>query len=140
MHVNEVIPSIFNFFSYISSFKTYSTGYFRKQQNETGYFCGMTLCINTWSTQLNKSIKFFYFLFIKVECPLFRNTRNTICSSYFNSRNKFKIGTEQSIYFIYRNNKIQYFCLFYVFWNIFQGIPWEVETFTVLLNIIENVQ
>ena len=23
--------------------KTYGTGYFSKQQNETGYFCGMTL-------------------------------------------------------------------------------------------------
>ena len=26
-----------------TSIKTYSSGYFRKQQNETGYFCGMTL-------------------------------------------------------------------------------------------------
>ena len=23
--------------------KNYSTGYFRKQQNETGYFCGMSM-------------------------------------------------------------------------------------------------
>ena len=44
MLVYEVIPGIFVFFSYISSFKTYSTGYFRKQQIENGYFRGMTLC------------------------------------------------------------------------------------------------
>ena len=140
MHVYEVTPGIYKIFSWIASLKTNRHGYFSKQQNETGYFCGMTLCINTWGTQLNKSAQFFYFLFIKVECPLFRNTRNTICSSYFNSRNKFKIDTEQSFYFIYRNNNFLYFCLFCVFWNIFQGIPWEVETFTVLRNIIENVQ
>ena len=43
MHVYEVTPGIYKFFSYIASLKTYSTGYFCKQQNETGYFCGMTL-------------------------------------------------------------------------------------------------
>ena len=43
MHVYEVTPGIYKIFSYIASFKTYSTGYFSKQQNETGYFCGMTL-------------------------------------------------------------------------------------------------
>ena len=43
MHVYEVIPGIYKFISEVSFFKTYSTGYFRKQQNETGYFCGMTL-------------------------------------------------------------------------------------------------
>ena len=53
MHVYEVIPGIFKIFSEISSFKTYGTGYFRKQQNETCYFCGMTLVtidMNTEST------------------------------------------------------------------------------------------
>ena len=29
--------------SKVTSLKTYSAGYFSKQQNETGYFCGMTL-------------------------------------------------------------------------------------------------
>ena len=38
MHVYEVIPGIYKFISEVSFFKTYSTGYFRKQQNETGYF------------------------------------------------------------------------------------------------------
>jgi len=42
MHVYEVIPCTYEFLSYFFS-KTYSTCYFRKQQNETGYFCGMTL-------------------------------------------------------------------------------------------------
>ena len=44
MHVYEVIPGIYKFISEVSFFKTYSTGYFRKQQNEIGYFCGMTPC------------------------------------------------------------------------------------------------
>ena len=43
MHVYEVTPGIYKIFSYIASLKTYSTGYFSKLQNETGYFCGMTL-------------------------------------------------------------------------------------------------
>ena len=43
MHVYEVTPGIYKIFSWIASLKTYSTGYFSKQQNETGYFCGMTL-------------------------------------------------------------------------------------------------
>ena len=43
MHVYEVIPGIYKFIPYIASLKTYSIGYFRKQQNETCYFCGMTL-------------------------------------------------------------------------------------------------
>ena len=43
MHVYEVTPGIYKIFSKITSLKTYSTGYFSKQQNETGYFCGMTL-------------------------------------------------------------------------------------------------
>ena len=43
MHVYEVTPGIYKIFSQIASLKTYSTGYFSIQQNETGYFCGMTL-------------------------------------------------------------------------------------------------
>ena len=43
MHVYEVTPGIYKIFSWIAFLKTYSTGYFSKQQNETGYFCGMTL-------------------------------------------------------------------------------------------------
>ena len=43
MHVYEVITVIYKFFPQIFSLKTYSTGYFRKQQDETGYFCGMSL-------------------------------------------------------------------------------------------------
>ena len=43
MNVYEVIPGIYKFISEVSFFKTYSTGYFIKQLNETGYFCGMTL-------------------------------------------------------------------------------------------------
>ena len=43
MHVYKVTPGIYKIFSLIASLKTYSTGYFSKQQNETGYFCGMTL-------------------------------------------------------------------------------------------------
>ena len=39
MHVYEVTPGI----SKVASLKTYSAGYFSKQQNETCYFCGMTL-------------------------------------------------------------------------------------------------
>ena len=43
MHVYEVTPGIYKILSLIASLKTYSTGYFSKRQNETGYFCGMTL-------------------------------------------------------------------------------------------------
>ena len=43
MHVYEVTLGIYKIFSKIASLKTYSIGYFSKQQNETGYFCGMTL-------------------------------------------------------------------------------------------------
>ena len=43
MHVYEVTPGIYKTFSQIASLKTYSPGYFNKQQNVTGYFCGMTL-------------------------------------------------------------------------------------------------
>ena len=43
MHVYEVTPGIYKIFSYFASLKTYSTGYFSKQQNEAGYFCEMTL-------------------------------------------------------------------------------------------------
>ena len=43
MHVYEVTPGIYKIFSQIASLKTYSTGYFSKQKNESGYFCGMTL-------------------------------------------------------------------------------------------------
>ena len=42
MHVYEVTPGIYKIFSEIASLKTYRTGYFSKQQNETGYFCGIT--------------------------------------------------------------------------------------------------
>ena len=40
LFVYKVTPGINKIFSLIASLKTYSTG---KQQNETGYFCGMTL-------------------------------------------------------------------------------------------------
>ena len=45
MHVYEFTPGIYKIFSEIASLKTYSTGtgYLSKQQNETGYFYGMTL-------------------------------------------------------------------------------------------------
>ena len=43
MLVYEVTPGIYKIFSKIASLKTYRHGYFSKQQNETGYFCGMTL-------------------------------------------------------------------------------------------------
>ena len=43
MHVYEVTPGIYKIFSKIASLKTYRHGYFIKQQNENGYFCGMTL-------------------------------------------------------------------------------------------------
>ena len=43
MHVYEVTPGIYMIFSLIASLKTYRHGYFSKQQNETGYFYGMTL-------------------------------------------------------------------------------------------------
>ena len=40
MHGYEAsTPGIYKIFSWIVSLKTYSTGYFSKQQNETGYFC-----------------------------------------------------------------------------------------------------
>ena len=45
MHVYEVTPGIYKIFSKVASLKTYSTGYFSKQQNETGYFSGMTQSI-----------------------------------------------------------------------------------------------
>ena len=41
MPVHEVIPGTYKLISYISFFKTYSTGYFRKKQNKTGYFYKM---------------------------------------------------------------------------------------------------
>ena len=40
--MSMVVTGIYKFFSLIASLKTYSTDYFRKQQNETGYFCVMT--------------------------------------------------------------------------------------------------
>ena len=43
MYVYETISVIYKFISKVSFFKTYSSGYFRKQQNETGYFCGMSM-------------------------------------------------------------------------------------------------
>ena len=43
MHVYEGIIGIYKFIFKVPFFKTYNTGYFRKQQNETGYFCGITL-------------------------------------------------------------------------------------------------
>ena len=43
MHFYEFTPGIYKIFSEIASLKTYSTGYLSKQQNETGYFYGMTL-------------------------------------------------------------------------------------------------
>ena len=45
MHVYEVIPGIYKFFFLNFFFQNlkHCTGFFRKQQNETGYFCGMTL-------------------------------------------------------------------------------------------------
>ena len=42
-----------SFYHTFFSLKTYSTGYFRKQQNETGYFCGMTLFQKTEKLKLN---------------------------------------------------------------------------------------
>ena len=45
MDVYDVTPGIYKIFSWIVSLKTYSTVYFRKQQNETNYFCGMTLVV-----------------------------------------------------------------------------------------------
>ena len=45
MYVYEVTHGIFKIFSLIASLKTYSTGYFSKPQNGTGYFCGMTLLL-----------------------------------------------------------------------------------------------
>ena len=45
MHVYEITPGIFKIFSLIAFLKTYRHGYFSKQQNETGYFCGITLDI-----------------------------------------------------------------------------------------------
>ena len=45
MHAYEVTPGIYKIFSKVASLKTYSTGYFSKQQNETCFFCGMTLVI-----------------------------------------------------------------------------------------------
>ena len=43
MHICEVTPGIYKIFSSIASLKTYSSGYFSKQQNETDNFFGMTL-------------------------------------------------------------------------------------------------
>ena len=50
----EVNPGINKFFPLISSFKFYSFGYLRKQQNETGYFYKITL---PHETKLKKNIK-----------------------------------------------------------------------------------
>ena len=41
----------------VTSLKTYSTGYFSKQQNESGYFCGMTLVLDLFCTYI---IYFFF--------------------------------------------------------------------------------
>ena len=48
MHVYEVTPGIYKIFSYIASLKTYRHGYFSKQQNETCYFCEITLTVNAY--------------------------------------------------------------------------------------------
>ena len=60
MYVYEVIPGAYEFISIISFFKTYSNGYFRKQQNETGYFCGSTLLIE---------VRFYILFSMKTKLP-----------------------------------------------------------------------
>ena len=59
MHVYEVIHAIYKFYPRFF-FKTYSTGYFRKRQIETGYFCGMTLasCSSAYESQVTIKTKF----------------------------------------------------------------------------------
>ena len=52
MHVYEVIPGIYNLFPQNFFLQNLCTGYYRKQQNETGYFYGMTLQGNTESRWL----------------------------------------------------------------------------------------
>ena len=66
MLVYEVIPCIYKFISSVSFFKTYSTGYFRKQENESGYFCGMTLVV---------IFQFFFCIFIdkNMDTNVFKN-------------------------------------------------------------------
>ena len=58
MHVYEVTPGIYKIFSKIASLKTYRHGYFSKQQDETGYFCGMTLCITSLHSNENAVIEY----------------------------------------------------------------------------------
>ena len=60
MYVYEVIPGAYEFISIISFFKTYSNGYFRIQQNETGYFFGMTLVILKHSLEGYGQMVIFY--------------------------------------------------------------------------------
>ena len=51
MSIRLFLASI-SFFFVHTPLKTYSTGYFRKQQNETGYFFGMTLSCSMKSDQI----------------------------------------------------------------------------------------
>ena len=64
MHVYKVTPGIYKIFSYIASLKTYRHGYFRKQQNETGYFYGKTLSNNDYIVSFNHY--FVHFIVIQV--------------------------------------------------------------------------
>ena len=75
MYVHEVTPGIYKFISLISFFKTFSTGYFRKQQNETGYFYKMTLVLVSrlmalFTTENNK-MELFTSTYIMTLVPMF---------------------------------------------------------------------
>ena len=61
MHVYEVTPGVYKIFSLIAALKTYSTCYFINQQNETGYFCGMTLYITPLLRLNTNHFMTFYF-------------------------------------------------------------------------------
>ena len=77
MHVYEVTRGIYKIFSWIASLKTNRHGYFSKHQNETGYFCGMTLCnyqqifailcfgniiLSVWKTKISQLSPWFQFV------------------------------------------------------------------------------
>ena len=85
MHVYEVTPGIYKIFSSIASLKTYSTGYFSKQQNETGYFCGMTLlgCGHPWKLLYWEKNSFFKDWIKSMSVRLFLASTSFFPNGYF---------------------------------------------------------
>ena len=93
MHIYEVIPGIHKLFSQTSSFKTSNSGYLRKQQNETGYFCGMTLYYTTNAVSSGFPILFMY-MSLKIKKNNILKQSDQV-SSILNKKGSFLFGLKK---------------------------------------------